>query len=64
MEVYNLSSVYQMRGVDATWRTNVGSLRTHTRVRTMPLRAKSSIGKLRKHALWSDSGQGKHDPRG
>jgi hypothetical protein len=24
MEVYNMSSVYQMRGVDATWRTSVG----------------------------------------
>ena len=26
VEVYNLSSVYQIRGVDATWRTNVGPL--------------------------------------
>ena len=26
VEVYNLSSVYQIRGVDATWRTNVGPM--------------------------------------
>ena len=27
-------------------------------------RTKISIGKSRKHALWSDSGHGKHGPRG